>query len=132
MTTDIFDNKILCKNCNIEMKTIELMKNGYLLRAIECSKCRNKIIHPKDEKEFKDFMILRKKEFSVKMRFVGNSYAVSIPKEIVNFIEEHERIMDKMVKLCFEDFGKLRIDFGCNNGNNLNNSNTNENKLKIK
>jgi hypothetical protein len=45
------------------------------------------------------------------MRFVGNSYAVSIPREIVNFMKEQEKIMNNMVRLCFEDFGKLSLDF---------------------
>ena len=45
MTADIFDNKILCKDCNIEMKPIVLTKNGFELRAIECHKCNNKTIH---------------------------------------------------------------------------------------
>ena len=45
------------------------------------------------------------------MRLVGNSYAVSIPKEIVSFIQEQEKIMDNMVKLCFEDFGRLSLNF---------------------
>ena len=48
------------------------------------------------------------------MRLVGNSYAVSIPKEIVSFIREQEKIMDNMVRLCFEDFGRLSLNFGNN------------------
>ena len=113
--TDIFDNRILCKDCNREMKPIQLIKNGFVLRAIKCDKCGAKIIHPKDEQEFRNFNELKKKEFSVKMRFVGNSYAVSIPKEIVNFMKEQEKIMGDMVKLCFEDFGKVSLDFNPEN-----------------
>jgi hypothetical protein len=45
------------------------------------------------------------------MRLVGNSYAVSIPKEIVSFMKEQEKIMDDMVRLCFEDIGKLSLNF---------------------
>jgi hypothetical protein len=58
---------------------------------------------------------LRKKEFNVKMRFVGNSYAVSIPREIVDFMKEQEKIMDEMVRLSFEEFGRISLVFGCNN-----------------
>ena len=76
------------------------------------SKCHEKIIHPSDEAEFNRFNSLKNKEFRVKMRLVGNSYAVSIPKEIVLFMREQEKIMDDMVKLCFEDFGKLSLNFG--------------------
>lgn len=112
--TDIFDTKILCKKCNKEMTPIEMAKNNFLLRAIECPKCLAKIIHPKDEQEYNKFTDLRKKQFNVKMRFVGNSYAVSIPREIVRFIKEQEKIMDNMVRLCFEDLGKISLNFGLN------------------
>ena len=46
------------------------------------------------------------------MRIVGNSYAVSIPKEIVKFIKEQEKIMDNMVRLCFNDSKRLSLMFG--------------------
>ena len=140
--TDLFDNKILCKNCNIIMKPIEITKNGLVLRAVECSKCNYKILHPKDEHEYNNFVDLKKKKFSVKMRFVGNSYAISIPREIVDFMKEQEKIMDNMVKLCFEEFGILKLNFAChknsngngNNGNEHNNHSSlnNGNKLKIR
>ena len=130
MTTDIFDNKILCKDCDTEMKSISMTKNGFLLRFIVCDKCGNRIMHPKDEKEYKDFMNIRKKEFNVKMRFVGNSYSISIPKEIVNFIKEHEKIVDDMVRLCFEEFNRLSLEFGCNGNHNGTQNGVNENKIK--
>ncbi|MEK6872220.1 MAG: hypothetical protein AABX16_04925 [Nanoarchaeota archaeon] len=115
--TDIFDNKIVCKNCNEEMKPVSVNRNGFALRAIECNDCKSRIIHPHDEQKYQNFMTIKKKEFNVKMRFVGNSYAVSIPREIVDFIKEHERMMNDMVKLCFEDFGKVSLDFGCKENN---------------
>ena len=124
---DIFDNKILCKKCVVEMNPFKITKNGFILRVIECPICHSKIIHPKDEQEYLNFTKLRKKQFSVKMRFVGNSYAVSIPKEIVTFMKEQERIMDNMVKLCFEGFGILRLEFNCQNGNC---EEVNENNIK--
>ena len=52
------------------------------------------------------------KTFRVKMRIVGNSYAVSIPKEIVDFMHEQERMMDDMVRLVFNDARKLSLSFG--------------------
>ena len=96
-------------------------------------------IHPKDEQEYNDFANLKKKNFSVKMRFVGNSYAVSIPKEIVDFMKEQEKVMDDMVDLCFEEFGRISLNFNSLNNkpnginiNNTNNINKEEiNKLKI-
>jgi hypothetical protein len=94
------------------MNQIDISKNGFILRAVECPKCNARIIHPKDEQEYNNFINLRKKQFNVKMRFVGNSYAVSIPREIVNFMKEQEKIMDDMVRLCFEDFGRISLNFG--------------------
>jgi len=108
---DIFDNTILCRNCNTKMQRTEIVRNGFLLRAVVCDRCGSQIFHPTDEAEYNKFKTLMNKEFHVKMRLVGNSYAVSIPKEIVSFIREQEKIMDDMVKLCFEDFGKLSLNF---------------------
>ena len=111
MTSDIFDNTILCNNCNSKMQKAQVVKNGYLFRAVICPKCNKKIIHPADEAEYDKFINLKNKEFHVKMRLVGNSYAVSIPKEIVLFMREQEKVMNDMVRLCFEDMGKLSLNF---------------------
>jgi len=109
--TDIFNNTILCGNCNSKMDKVQFMRNGFILRALDCPKCHSKIVHPKDEQEYNDFLDLKKKEFNVKMRFVGNSYTVSIPKEIVNFMREQERMLDDMVRLCFNDSHSLSLNF---------------------
>lgn len=113
MTTDIFDQKILCRKCNSQMKKSEIYKNGFVFRAVVCSngKCGEKIIHPADESEYSKFINLKNKDFRVKMRMVGNSYAVSIPMEIVQFMNEQKSKMDEMVKLCFEDMGRLSLNF---------------------
>ncbi|VVB79847.1 Uncharacterised protein [uncultured archaeon] len=112
MTHDIFDNTILCQKCGTKMQKAQLEKNGFLLRAVICPKCSDKIIHPVDEQEYDRYVNLKNKEFKVKMRLVGNSYAVSIPKEIVSFMEEQSRMMDNMVRLCFEEMGRLSLNFG--------------------
>ena len=109
---DIFENKILCSKCDIKMKPIEIEKNGFILRAVQCPECNSKIVHPKDEQEYEQFSHLKNKVFKVKMRIVGNSYAVSIPKEIVNFIHEQEKIMDNMVRMCFDNARRLNLMFG--------------------
>jgi|TARA_B100001971_G_C18069314_1_gene472209 uncharacterized paraquat-inducible protein A len=109
---DIFNNTILCGKCQVKMKPVNFEKNGFVLRAVVCPKCHAKIIHPKDEQEYKNFINLKKKQYNVKMRFVGNSYAVSIPKEIVNFMKEQEKIMNEMVRLSFEEFGRISLNFG--------------------
>ena len=111
---DIFDNTILCNKCGKKMKKAQLVKNGFVLRAMVCSgkECHEKIIHPVDEVEYHKFINLKNKEFRVKMRLVGNSYAVSIPKEIVSFMNQQKEMMDEMVRLCFEDIGRLSLNFG--------------------
>jgi hypothetical protein len=111
---DIFDNKIFCKKCNKEMRKGILEKNGFRLRIVQCPECKEKIIHPSDLQEYKNFSSLKNKVFKVKMRIVGNSYAVSIPKEIVNFMREQEKLMDDMVRLAFNDARRLSLSFGAN------------------
>lgn len=94
------------------MQKAQVVKNGFLFRAMICPKCKDKLIHPVDEQEYNRFINLKNKEFKVKMRLVGNSYAVSIPKEIVSFMREQEKMLDDMVKLCFEETGRLSLNFG--------------------
>ena len=93
------------------MQNAKVSKNNFILRAVICPKCSEKIIHPVDEGEYKKFINLKNKEFRVKMRLVGNSYAVSIPKEIVVFMNHQKKIMDDMVRLCFEETGRLSLNF---------------------
>ena len=109
--SDIFDNTILCKKCDEKMEGIRIERNGFAMRAVKCPNCSNQVIHPKDLKEYEDYQNLRKKNFRVKLRFVGNSYAVSIPKEIINFMNYQEKELNRMVDLCFEEFGKLSLNF---------------------
>jgi hypothetical protein len=108
---DIFDNTILCKSCKSKMQKGKFIKNGFALRVVVCPKCSEKIVHPVDEHEYKRYVDLKNKQFTVKMRLVGNSYAVSIPKEIVSFMSEQKKIMDDMVNLCFEEMGRLSLNF---------------------
>ena len=97
------------------MEKANVSKNGYILRAMVCPSCNERVIHPADEENYHKFINLRNKEFNVKMRLVGNSYAVSIPKEIVSFMNAQEKIMNDMVRLCFEDMGKLSLSFSEDN-----------------
>jgi len=108
---DIFDNKILCNECGKEMKNVLISKNGFNLRAVKCEKCNRIIVHPADKTEYEEFMRLKNKEYEVKMRMVGNSYAVSIPREIVSFMQDQESMMNNMVKMCFEEAGKISLTF---------------------
>jgi DNA-directed RNA polymerase subunit M/transcription elongation factor TFIIS len=114
---DIFESTILCNSCNARMEKQNIAKNGFILRAVVCPKCGSKVMHPADEAEYEKFINLKNKEFHVKMRMVGNSYAVSIPMEIVSFIKEQENKMNDMVKLCFEEAGRLSLNFNNPGGN---------------
>lgn len=97
------------------MIPISLEKKGFRLRAVKCPDCNEKIVHPTDLNNFKHYNDLKSKTFNVKLRVVGNSHAISIPKEIVEFINEtNHRMknhMNDMVRLCFEDFGRLSLRF---------------------
>lgn len=94
------------------MLNADVLKDRFLLRAKVCPKCSHKIFHPNDEEEYNKFSDLKNKRFKVKMRLVGNSYAVSIPKEIVSFMREQEKMVDDMVRLCFEEAGRVSLRFG--------------------
>jgi hypothetical protein len=120
--SDIFNNIILCKNCKKPMKNFLMSKNGFNLRIKKCEKCNLSLIHPQDKMEYKNFIRLKQKEYSVKMRRVGNSYTVSIPREIVNFMKEQEKMIDNMVKLSFEETGRLKLLFNTPEMNEVSNS----------
>lgn len=109
--TDIFENQILCKKCSKVMKPTLVSKNGFNLRTIKCEKCGEMLVHPVDKQEYEEFMRLKNKEFEVKMRMVGNSYSVSIPREIVDFMHESEKMMNDMVKLSFDNANRLSLMF---------------------
>lgn len=113
---DIFDAKIMCKNCDVQMKTGLVSKRGVELRAVRCEKCGEVIVHPADLNCLEQYKDLKGKTFNVKLRVVGNSHAVSIPKEIIDFMNEMhkgmKKEMDDMVRLCFEDFHRLSLRFG--------------------
>ncbi|MBI5803737.1 hypothetical protein HY450_00670 [Candidatus Pacearchaeota archaeon] len=112
---DIFDAKISCKECDKTMMPTFVEKSGLKLRAVECPSCKARIVHPSDLNKLNQYKNLKRKTYSVKLRVVGNSHAVSIPKEIVDFINDSssrmKSHMNDMVSLCFEDFGKLSLNF---------------------
>lgn len=114
--TDIFDTTILCKKCNIKMQPGIVNRQGFELRAVKCARCGDTIIHPADMNGLEHYNNIKGKTFNVKLRVVGNSHAISIPKEIINFMEEQHKLMrremDDMVRLAFEDFDKLTLKFG--------------------
>ena len=114
---DLFESTtISCNECNKKMSRITIIKDGFRMRAWHCPECGKKVYHPSDVEEYKKFQELKQKPFQVKLRVVGNSYTVSIPKDIINFMQDEEKKMQKhmneMVNLCFEEAGRLSLMFG--------------------
>ncbi len=85
---DIFESTILCENCNQKTSKGFIMKDGFQIRKWECNSCGKVWYHPLDTEEYKNFQKLKNKTFEVKLRMVGNSYAISIPREIIECEEE--------------------------------------------
>jgi len=108
---DIFENTILCKYCEKKMHPSNIVKKGFKLRVLECEDCNNQIIHPEDLKEYENFQNLNRKIFNVKLRYVGNSHTVSIPKEIIDFMGEQEKEINNMVNICMEEMGRISLKF---------------------
>ncbi len=110
-STDIFDTTVLCDKCHKQMDKGVLHRNGFDIRFWQCPKCGTRIYHPQDIAEYNKFKQLKNKVFKVKLRVVGNSYTVSIPKEVVNFLQEQEKIFNQIANVCFEEAKKIALTF---------------------
>ena len=111
---DLYETTIVCDSCNKKTEKTAIPREGYTLRGWTCPSCKRTWLHPEDELEYAEFKKLRNREFNVKLRMVGNSYAVSIPREIIDFEQEMEEMthqMDQMLRLMLEEPGKLSIFF---------------------
>ncbi|MBS3152690.1 hypothetical protein J4230_04745 [Candidatus Woesearchaeota archaeon] len=108
---DIFDQKVLCSECNVLTRKNCAVKDGFELRVLECPQCSKIIYHPGDLKEYDDFKRLKQRDFNVKLRMVGNSFCVSIPKELVDFHREFEREFNDLIRLSLEGRGKIGLFF---------------------
>ncbi len=123
--SDLFDEVVVCSNCGKRMGKLVIIKNGFKIRALRCDKCQKIIHHPSDIEEYKRFVQLKQRPFAVKLRMVGNSYTVSIPREIVDFHREQEqmhreqeqvhqrfaKIQNEMIKMFLEDVGRISLCF---------------------
>jgi len=105
---DLFETIIVCKKCNKRTEKVTVNKDGFHLRGWKCPSCEEVWIHPADLKEYEDFQKIKHKEFQVKLRMVGNSYTVSIPREIVEFGEIKR---DKIVKVSLDQPEKVTLFF---------------------
>ncbi len=108
---DINQATILCNNCNTKANKSYIKKDGFNLRAWKCAKCNDEWVHPLDLEEYNRFKRMCKKTYSVKLRLVGNSYAVSIPREIIDFQEEMFSEIDQIIKMSLETPEKLNLFF---------------------
>lgn len=108
---DIYDNPILCKRCNKQMDRIVITKDGYNLRAWKCPQCSIMQLHPLDSEKYSNFKQLQQRNFEVKLRMVGNSFCVSIPREIIEFEKEMQRKMNNMIRMSLENPGTLTLHF---------------------
>ncbi len=107
---DLFDHPVLCKHCTTLTNISSIIKDGFEIRTLDCPQCKKVIYHPSDIKEYEKFKKLRSKDFGVKLRFVGNSYCVSIPRQIITYLE-HEHKDKKVVKLTVEGPNKVSLYF---------------------
>lgn len=103
---DILQNQLVCSKCDVEMDRGYEIREGFKLRIFKCPKCSDKWYHPTDLRDFEEFKKIRQKKFQVKLRMVGNSYTVSIPKEIIEF----ENInTSKIVSMFLEEPNKIGL-----------------------
>jgi hypothetical protein len=108
---DIDHATITCNKCNIAAEKALIQKEGFNLRAWKCPSCQDQWVHPLDLEEYNRFKRMTQKTYSVKLRLVGNSYAVSIPREIIDFQEEMFTEMDKIIRMSLETPEKLSLFF---------------------
>jgi len=108
---DIFNATVLCDNCNIKTKKLIIEKDGIRLRALRCPKCDKTYFHPEDKQRLDQFSKIKNKSFQVKLRMVGNSYTISIPREIISYQDDLQKKLNKMLFLTLEEPEKLSIFF---------------------
>jgi len=107
---DIFNTNIVCNKCNTKTNRILKNINNFKLRTWQCPNCKKEWIHPLDQKNLQKFNKIKNKNYSVKLRVVGNSYTVSIPKEIILF-HQLEKEVNKIIKMSLEEPEKLSLFF---------------------
>ncbi len=108
---DIFETTMLCTACSKPtIKKVE-EKEGFMVRTWFCEHCKKEWYHPTDLEEYKRFKELKHKTYHVKLRLVGNSYTVSIPREIIDFQEEMRKEMDRMLNLTLDEPERLSLYF---------------------
>ncbi len=106
---DIYETTLMCNNCNKETSKTFVIRDGFKIRAWQCPSCHKTWPHPSDLEDYKRFLSLKKKNFQVKLRMVGNSYTVSIPREIIEFTEIRQE--GHLVDMSLDEPEKLTLFF---------------------
>jgi len=99
---------VYCEPCNKKTNKIILTKDNFKLRGWKCPSCNKLWLHPADEKDYLEFQKLKERDFDVKLRMIGNSWAISIPRELINFQNVKKT---KIVRLMLEEPGKISLFF---------------------
>jgi nitrate reductase beta subunit len=105
---EIYDTLIVCDSCNVKTRKETINREGFELRAWVCPSCKKHWYHPTDIEDYKRYQILKQRDFEVKLREVGNSWVVSVPKEIIRF---EEISATKLVRLNVDEPGKVVLRF---------------------
>ena len=115
---DIYENTILCNKCNKKTKRSFIVKDGFKIRTWQCPVCKKQWPHPLDLQAYQNFSKIKNKSFQVKLRMVGNSYTVSIPREIIEFENDTQKEfnkmrkrMDQIIHMSLEEPEKLSLFF---------------------
>lgn len=101
---------IICDNCNKKAEKKIIIKDGFKMRGWQCPLCKKVWPHPLDEEQFGEFQKLRQKDFQVKLRMVGNSWTISIPKEIIKF-ENLAKEMNRTTMIHLDGPNRISIMF---------------------
>ena len=105
---DIYDATMSCDKCKKSTIKSYKMKDGFKIRIWSCPQCGETWEHPTDMDAYKEFIDIKKRDFEVKLRPVGNSWTVSIPKEIIKFEEVSQT---KVIRMSLNEPGKLTLFF---------------------
>jgi hypothetical protein len=106
---DLLDNiDVLCKKCKVPMERGMGIKDGFKLRAFRCPTCKDKYFHPADLEKYQQYMAIKEREFNMKLRQIGNSFCISIPREIIRYAHVEE---NSFVSVSMEDSEKVRLVF---------------------
>lgn len=84
MKRDIWKAKHICHNCNIKMVKKKVLIEDMFVRAWECKKCKEIVLHQEDAQKMLIFNKL-KQGLPVKIGKLGEALMMRLPKEVIQF-----------------------------------------------